>query len=103
MRFEKFYLIDMRGNNGRPILKLINIKDEKDIEGNTAMIIKILQCGEMHMQTRFANKKFIDKYAKAQYRNLRSFHVGDPINVFSIPVAYSAKKKKYIMKFDNDN
>ena len=99
MKFEKFYLVDHRGPNNRIILKLVHVENGRSIKANTATIVKILQYGEVQVQTRFATSKFINKYAKHNYRNLRNMKNGDPINIYHVPVSLSQDKRYYIMEF----
>ena len=99
MNFERFYLIDLRGENNRIVLKFVHIDNSKEIKCNTSRIIEILQKGEIQVQTRFSTKKFIEKYSKHKYRNLRSMQEGDPINIYYIPVEKSEDNTHYIIKF----
>ena len=101
MKFEKFYLVDHRGPNNRIILKLVHIENGKVIKANTATIIKILQYGEIQIQTKFATQKFVSRYAKHNYRNLRDMKRGDPINIYHVPVSLSKDKSHYIIEFYN--
>lgn len=101
MKFEKFYLIDSRDSSNKIMLKFVHVENGRSISATTAAIIKILQYGEIKIQTKFATSKFTNKYAKHKYRNLRSIKDGDPINVYHIPVSLAEDKKNYIMEFYN--
>ncbi len=101
MKFEKFYIIDSRGPNNRITLKFVHIENGRSIQSTTSDIIKILQYGEIKIQTKFATPKFTNKYAKYKYRNLRNIKNGDPINIYHIPVSLSEDKKNYIMQYYN--
>jgi hypothetical protein len=99
MKFEKFYLIDYRGTNNRIVLKFVHVDNGKEIKGNTCFITKILQTGEIQMQTKFATKKFTSRYAKHKFRNLRQIQPGNSINIYHIPVILSEDNNQYIMQF----
>ena len=97
MTFEKFYLIDYRGKDGKVLLKFVHAGTGKEIKASVIDLIKILQFSEIQMQTRFATEKFVKKYAKHQHRNLRSLKEGDPVNVYHIPVIYSEEDRKFLL------
>ena len=99
MKFERFYLVDHRGPNNRIILKLVHVENGKSIKVNTATVVKILQYGEIKIQTKFATQKFVSRYSKHNYRNLRNVKSGDPINIYHIPVSLSEDKSHYLMEF----
>ena len=101
MTFEKFYIIDTRGPNNQISLKFVHIENGRSILATTASVVKILQYGEIKIQTKFATPKFTSKYSKYKHRNLRSIKNGDPINIYHIPVSISEDKKNYIMQFYN--
>jgi hypothetical protein len=72
MTFEKFYIIDTRGPNNQISLKFVHIENGRSILATTASVVKILQYGEIKIQTKFATPKFTSKYSKYKHRNLRS-------------------------------
>jgi hypothetical protein len=61
--------------------------------------LKILQFGEIQIQTKFASQDFVDKYSKHKYRNMRNIKKGNPINIYYIPVSLDKNKNCYIMEF----
>lgn len=100
-KFEKFYLIDKRGNKGRVISKFVHIKNDMEIDANTAITLRILQRGEIQVMTKFATKEFIYKYAKKEFPNIKNMKIGDPINIYWIPVI--KVNNKYYAKFVENN
>jgi len=103
MKFEKLYLVDHRGTNSRIVLKFVHIDNGKQILCNTSTVIKILQMAEIQVQSKFSTKKFTSRYAKHNYRNLRSMKPGDPINIYHIPVSFNKEKNKYMIEFYKDS
>jgi hypothetical protein len=97
MKFEKFYLVDMRGKDGKVILKFVHTGTGHEIKASVVDLVKILQFAEIQIQTRFVTEKVVKKFAKHQYRNLRGIKEGDQINVFHIPVEYSDEEKVYFL------
>lgn len=99
VKFEKFYLLDSRGANNKVILAFVHLDNGKVVQGGTYRTCKILQMGEIQVQTHFATSKFINRYSKHKYRNLRNLKVGSPINIYYLPVFLSEDKQRYVFGF----
>jgi hypothetical protein len=97
IKFEKFYLVDFRGKNGNIILRFIHIENGKKIKCNTHEIIGILQSSEIQIQTKFSTEKTLTIIKDS--RNLRNINIGDPINIYYIPVSISENSKFYYLNY----
>lgn len=97
VRFEKFYLVDFRGKNGNMVLRFVHVENGKKIKCNTHEIINILQSFEIQIQTKFSTDKTVSIIKDS--RNFRNIQVGDPINIYYIPVSISENSKFYYLNY----
>ncbi|MFW5794306.1 MAG: hypothetical protein ACOCV1_02375 [Bacillota bacterium] len=100
MKFEKFYLLDERGPDGKVLLRFVHSQNGKPIKCNTSKTVEILQKAEIQIKTQFATESFVKKYSKRKYRNIRNISVGHPINIYFIPVILDKESKKYIIQYE---
>lgn len=98
MRFEKFFLIDSKEKN-HFLLKFCHCENGKEIKVSTEETVKILQTAEIQCQTKFSTKNLISRYAKYKYKNMKDMKLGDPVNVYFIPVEYKKELNGYIPVF----
>ena len=99
MKFERFHLVDSRGDHNRILLKFYHVASGKPVSGGPVETLRILQMGEVQVLTRFATESIVLRFANHKHRNLKKLKAGDPINVYSIPVKLSEDGKSFVAQF----